>query len=166
MTYYKQEKNYTCGCACFKMILSELKPNIEISEFELEVQMNTSMDNTGTHYDDLVRIGEEYGLEVLHGVDGNLEYLDKLKADGWVVALGISLDVPHFVIYLNNNGNHIFMDDPFRGPNSNFQIKKFLRNHWLIDHKKYKVLETDYPDLVFDPDMDRYRYWIAYKNIR
>lgn len=33
----------------------------------------------------------------------------------WVVVLGISLDIPHFVVYLDNNGNHIFMDDPFKG---------------------------------------------------
>lgn len=170
MSYYSQEKNYTCGCACFRMVLSEFLGKSKIpyeivpDELYLEKEMNTSMENTGTHYKDMMRIGRNYGLHVKEGVDGNLDDLDKLREEGWVVVLGISLDVPHFVIYLGNNGNHIFMDDPFRGANSNFQVNKFLRNHWDINHKKYKILETDYPDLVFDPKMNRKGYWIAYRN--
>jgi len=55
------------------------------------------------------------------------------------------------------------MHDPFRGAKSNFQIKKFLRNNWNINHKKYNVSDSYYSDLVFDPKMDRKRYWLAYK---
>lgn len=163
MHYYKQHKNYTCGCACFQMVLSRLGFTDIPDQDSLELAMNTSLANTGTHYDDMKRIGVDYDLNVIDGVDGTIDHIDQLTKDGWVVVLGISLDVPHFVVYLDNNGNHIFMDDPFRGQRSNFQIKKFLRNHWDINHKKYTMLKYDFPDLVFDPTMDRHRYWIAYK---
>ena len=163
MHYYKQHKNYTCACACFQMILSRLGFDDIPSQDDLEISMNTSLANTGTHYDDIIRIGKEYGLDVMDGIDGTIDHIDQLTKDGWVVALGISLDVPHFVVYLDNNGNHIFMDDPFRGQRSSFQIKKFLRNHWDIHHFKYRMLKYDFPDLVFDPAMDRHRYWMAFK---
>ena len=162
MHYYKQHKNYTCGCACFQMVLSRLGIDVP-SQDDLELAMNTSLANTGTHYDDMVRIGKDYGLDVIDGVDGTIDHIDQLTKDGWVVVLGISLDVPHFVIYLDNNGNHLFMDDPFRGQRSNFQINKFLRNHWDINDKKYASLKHDFPDLVFDPNMNRHKYWIAFK---
>lgn len=164
MKYFKQEKNYTCGCACFQMVLSGLGIEDIPTQDELEISMNTALSNTGTHYNDMIRSGKEYGLEVMHGENGTIEHIDQLTKDGWVVVLGISLDVPHFVIYLDNNNNHIFFNDPFRGERSNFLLKKFLRNHWDINDKKYVMLKHDFPDLVFDPKMNRYRYWIAFKN--
>ena len=164
MKYYKQEKNYTCGCACFQMVLSRLGINNIPSQDDLELSMNTSLSNTGTHYDDMKRIGLDYGFDVIDGVDGTIDDIDQLTKDGWVVVLGISLDVPHFVVYLDNNGNHIFFNDPFRGERSNFYLKKFLRNNWDINDSKYTMLKYDYPDLVFDPAMNRHKYWIAYRN--
>ena len=162
MIYFKQEKDYTCGCACFRMILSHF--NMEVpSEHNLEKEMNTSFSNTGTDYSDMKKIGEKYGLIVKDGINGNLNELDKLINDRWIIVLGISLDVPHFVIYLENNGNHIFLNDPFRGERSNFLLKKFLKYHWDINDKKYQNLKKHFPDLNFDPIYNRHKYWIAYK---
>ena len=162
MKYYQQEKFYTCGCACFRMMLSHFNIEVPSEEF-LEEKLNTAIENTGTHYNDLINTGREYGLEVIEGEKASIQQIDQLTKDGWVVILGISLDVPHFVIYLDNNGNHIFFNDPFRGERSSFQIKKFLRNNWTINRDKYKLVELEYPDLKFDAEMNRDKYFMAFK---
>lgn len=162
MQFFRQETYYTCGCACFRMALSHFKLNVP-RESNLAKQMHTTPENTGTSYEDMIRIGMEYGLEIQSGQDGDLKQLDNLIKDGWVVVLGISLSVPHFVVYLENNGNHIFLNDPFRGERSNFELKKFLKNHWWVDHKKYGFITLEYPEIEFHPSIDSYRWWIAYK---
>lgn len=162
MKYFKQETFYTCGCACFRMVLSHFF-DVVPSESKLEKEMHTAPENTGTSYEDMNSIGDKYGLQTKQGENGKLAELDKLVEDGWVVILGISLDVPHFVVYLENNGNHIFLNDPFRGERSNFLVSKFLRNHWEVNDQKYRMLKFDYPDLVFDPEMNTKGWWLAYK---
>lgn len=162
MKFFNQETFYTCGCACFRMVLDHFNLNVP-RENDLAKQMHTTPENTGTSYEDMIRIGLKYNLDVKYGQNGNLSYLDKQIREGWVVILGISLDVPHYVIYLENNGNHIFFNDPFRGERSNMELKKFLKNHWFIDHKKYRFITLEYPEIKFDSTIDTYRWWIAYK---
>src|SRR5689334_17011484 len=159
MEYFRQQTYYTCGCACFRMVLSNFKLNVP-RESELELQMHTAPENTGTSYADMIRIGNEYGLQVQYGENGDIEKLEKLNEDGWVVVLAISLDVPHFVVYLTSNGNHIFFNDPFRGENSNFLLKKFLKHHWVVDHNKYRMIALEYPEIKLDSSIDTYRWWI------
>lgn len=160
--YYEQEKYYTCACACFRMVLSHFNMEVPTEEF-LEKEMNTAPSNTGTHYNDIIKIGRDYGFEVKDSENGTIEEIDNLTKDGWVVCLGISLDVPHFVIYLEHNDNHIFFNDPFRGERSNFLLKKFMRNHWRINNVMYRRVEKDYPDVTFNPELNRDKYWIAFK---
>lgn len=162
MNFYRQETYYTCGCACFRMVLSNFKLKVP-RESKLAKQMNSSPENTGTSYDDMIRIGEEYNLQVKSGQHGDLNYLDNLIKEGWVIILGISLDVPHFVVYLNTNKKYIFFNDPFRGERTYFKLKTFLKNNWIIDHKKYKLIELDFPEIKFESTIDSYRWWIAYK---
>ncbi len=52
--HFLQETEYTCGPACFRMILSDFKEE-EVWEIELERMMNTN-EKTGTSHENLVRM--------------------------------------------------------------------------------------------------------------
>ena len=139
--------------ACLRMAISQFF-KIVPSEEVLEKELNTN-DKIGTHPDKIQEVAEKYGLKVLKGENGDLNDLDKLIEQNYVIALLISVDVPHFVIYLENNGNHIFFNDPFFGEGTAVILKKFLSPNskgytcrWKIhpeDFKAYDDIVESYP---------------------
>lgn len=160
MKYFKQVKGYTCGCACFRMAMNEFNLP-DISEEELEYLMK-SLPESGTHYDSMVNIAKNYGLQCQSGQNGTLEYLDSLLSDGWVVVLAYSVDVPHYAIYLGNNGNHLFLKDPYFGEKQPHLISKFVRSQWLVDVSLYKVAIAEMY-LELPPSLNTNKWWVAYK---
>lgn len=160
MKYFKQEKGYTCGCACFRMVLSHL--NIVVpSEEELEEQMGC-IPESGTHYNNMIDIAKKYGLQCQYGQHGSLDYLDSLIENGWSIVVAFSCDVPHYAVYSGNNGNHVFLSDPTFGEKTAHLIRKFVNSHWLIDVSLYKVAIAEM-DLELDPTLNTDKWWIAYK---
>ena len=160
MKFYKQHRYYTCGCACVRTALSKFYDDVP-TEDDMVVQLNTN-DQIGTHYDDLIAIADKYDLKTMYGQHGSIDQVDKLTKDGWVVVMGISLDVPHFVIYVQNNGNHLWYYDPFHDDMVARLIKKFSRSQWLVDHTRYKMAALEY-GVDITPDLDTKQWFIAYK---
>lgn len=160
MKYFKQEKGYTCGCACFRMAISEFGI-LDVGEEKLEELMK-SLPESGTHYDSMVDVAKEFGLQCKHGQNGTIEELDELVNNGWVVVIAYSVDVPHFSVYMGSNGNHLFLKDPFFGERIPHLISKFVRSQWLVDVSLYKVAIAEmYLDLP--PTLNTTRWWVAYK---
>jgi len=158
--YYKQDTYYNCGPACIRTVLGGLGLEVP-SEEDLSKIMSTS-DEHGTSYDDMRDVANKFNLKVKQGEQGTLDDLDELIKDGWIPIVAYSLDVPHFSVYLGNNGNHAFFHDPFRGPRSNFLKKKFDRR-WLVDKSLYtryiKEFDVEFPDWI-----ETVGWWIAYKS--
>lgn len=159
MKYFKQEENYRCGNACFRMVLSQLGLE-DVSESDLEVLMNTKW-NSGTHYNDMIGVAEKFGLQCVHGENGTIEQIDQLTKDGRVVVLAYSVDVPHYAVYMENNGNHLFLHDPTFGEYHSYLISKFERK-WLVDVSLYKVAMAEMY-LKLDESLNTYHWFVAYK---
>lgn len=159
MEYFKQKTGYSCGAACFRMVLSGLGLS-DVEEDKL-VELMGTVPESGTHYDDMVRVSEKFGLLCTHGENGTIEQIDQLTKDGWVVVLAYSVDVPHYAVYMGNNGNHLFLNDPFFGEDLSYLISKF-KNKWLIDVSLYKVAIAEM-DLKLDKSLNTYHWFVAYK---
>jgi len=157
--YFKQHTYYNCGPACIRMVLGGLGLDVPTEE-ELSTIMSTS-DEYGTSYDNLKEIADRFNLKYKCGEDGTLENLDELIKDGWIPIVAYSLDVPHYSIYIGNNGSHVSLHDPFRGPNSGLQKGKFERK-WLVDKSLYtrymREFDANFPDWI-----ETNAWWIAYK---
>lgn len=163
MKYFKQETNYTCACAVFRMILSHFQEDVP-SESEIATILKTGP-VCGTHPHTIKEVAPLYDLDILEGENGNLEDLDKLIEDGWVVTMLISVDVPHYVIYLGNNGNHASFNDPWYGENVGHLVKKFISPNQRYPFYRWKIHAKEF-DKYYPADFSSYQStkgWIAFK---
>lgn len=159
MNYYKQETNYTCGPACCRMILSKF--GIEETEQNL-VKILETKSHEGTGYEQLFKFAEKYNLDVLQGQDEkDVNKLQELVNEGWGVIIAYSLDVPHFSVFLEHNGNHLFLMDPFRGERVAEHIKKF-KHRWKVHPSDFKKICLEF-GLEFSDDKKSDGWWIAFK---
>lgn len=155
MKYFEQETNYTCALACVRMIFSKF--GLNISEEELVGKLKPSP-KYGTNKDDLVDFIKSMGFEAECVEDSNLDEVRVSKEQGYGVILLVSVDVPHCIIYLGDNGNHLKYHDPFFGENRSIIIKKFTSKNavypfirWRTDidilRKYYSKDELDLDEL-------------------
>lgn len=146
MEYFKQEKDYTCGCACVRMILSHFSIDVP-TEAELEKHLKT--DSNGTDPAMMIKYLKRKGYEVKKGENASLSEIQSLHLDGWVVILEISVDVPHFTVYNGHNGCHLKLNDPFFGqlsrPNKKFESEK--NRH---PNLRWWIRTQDFGDLPYD----------------
>jgi predicted double-glycine peptidase len=148
--YFAQETNYTCGNACFRMVLNHLGLE-DVPEETLIMQMKTT-EHSGTHYDFLIDIADKYNLDCISKENSSLEEIDNLTKNGWCVIIGYTLDIPHAAVYLGNNGNHLFLNDPFLGEEQSHLIAKFVRAKWYFDTELYNEKDI------------KYKWFVAYNN--
>ncbi len=160
MKYYKQEKNYTCGVACLRMVFSA-QGLLDIDEDTLE-EMVGCLPESGTHYDSMVSIAEKVGLDCIHKEGGTIKEIDELTKQGWSVVVAYSVDVPHFAVYESCNDNHLFLCDPFFGEHQAHLKSKFERAIWGIDVSKYRYAIAEM-DLKLDKSLDTKCWYVAYK---
>lgn len=160
MKYFKQEQYYTCGVACFRMVMSA-QGLPDIDEMTLEEIMGTSY-KSGTHYDLMVKAAEKFDLDCISSEGGTIELIDLLTQQGWTVVLAYSVDVPHYAVYLGKHDGQIFLGDPTFGERYAIPQGKFERAYWQIDVSKYKVAIAEL-DLDLDKGSDSKQWYIAYK---
>ncbi|MDD5648979.1 MAG: cysteine peptidase family C39 domain-containing protein [Candidatus Nanoarchaeia archaeon] len=163
MKYFKQEKDYTCGCACVRMAISHFNQNIP-SELELEKILKT-LSNKGTHPNIIAEYFKNEGYNVVKENNSSLDKVRFYYKEGYVVMLAISVDVPHFTVYNGDNGNHIFFFDPFFGEISKL-ISKFVSDKTIYPFYRWRVVSNEfkkyYSEANFD-DEESYNYFIAIK---
>ncbi len=164
--YFKQETNYTCGVACVRMVISAFEDDVP-DECELIPLLDTRP-NAGTHPDLIVKVLKDRGYNVLTGQDGNLDELNKLIDFGYVVCLAISVDVPHFAVYLGHNNNHAFFHDPWYGERTAKSLKNFLSPNQRFPFYRWRVVSSEFkkhfPEFNFD-DKESNRQWLAFRKI-
>lgn len=136
MRYFKQETNYTCGCACVRMALSKFTADIP-TEQELVVILKTQS-NSGTDPEEIKNYFLGLGYEVIEKNDSTIKEVEKLFQDGYAVFLAVSVDVPHFVLYGGHNNNHIKFLDPYFGEVYR-QIHKFESEKHRYPVLRWKV---------------------------
>ena len=158
MKYFKQETNYTCGPACVRMMLSKF--GIESYEKDLEQLLETT-NYSGTTYDSFNKLAPKFGLTIMKGEGkANMETLNDLQSlikEGWVVIIAYTIEVPHYSIMLEHNGNHLFLMDPFRGERVAEQLRKFPH--------MWKIIPEDFnhiPLIKINPSLKSKGWWIAF----
>lgn len=162
MTYFLQETGHTCGAACLRMALSKFMSDVP-TEQALAIALKTNP-QVGTHPDAIIKVAKSYGLQVLHGVDGNLDHLDSLILDGYVVMLAISVDVPHFVVYLGSNGSHSFFHDPYFGEKLSREKKKWISDVQKYPFVRWRVVASEFKSHDFSgKGLESNKYWMAVK---
>ena len=160
MKYFKQEKSYTCGVACFRMVMSA-QGLPDIDEMTLEKIMGTTY-KSGTHYNLMIKAAEKFDLDCISSENGTIELVDMLTQQGWTVILAHGVDLPHYAVYLDKHDGQIFLNDPIFGEKHSIQQSKFERAYWQIDVSKYKVVIAEM-DLKLDKGSDSKQWYIAYK---
>lgn len=141
MDYYKQEKDYTCGCASVRMAISYFEDDIP-TEAELEKVLKTN-DRIGTHPNEVIEYFRNRGYEVTHGENGTYEQLTQLIEDGYCIMLKVSVDVPHFTVVEKINDCHIFFYDPYFGKISKDR-KKFFSEKQIFPHYRWKIVASEF----------------------
>lgn len=159
MKYFKQLKEYTCGVACFRMVLSaQGLPDVE--DDTLEVLMDTTYES-GTHYDAMVAAADKFGMDCLSGQNATLESVDKLTQEGWTVVLAYSVDVPHYALYTKHTDSHVILCDPHFGEKIAFEKAKFERHTWAVEVSRYQAAIADLR-LELDKSLDTKCWFVAY----
>lgn len=166
MELFYQEKDYTCGCACVRMVMSHFVKDIP-SEIELEESLKATS-NIGTNPKTIIDYFRNKEYDV---IEENNSSLDKVRCyynDGYVIMMAVSVDVPHFTIYNGDNGNHIFFFDPFFGKMSKL-ITKFISDKNIYPFYRWRVASDEFkkylPEANFD-DEESCNYFIAVKYLK
>ncbi len=150
MKYFKQETGYTCGCACFRMIISAFSDDIP-DEQSLIKELSTN-DKTGTLPGNLIAAAKSREFEVIQGENATFEDLQKLSKEGYIVALLISVDVPHYIIYLAQNPTHIWVHDPFFGEDICKEKRIFYSDKTIYPYYRWKIKASEFKKYL--PDFD------------
>jgi ABC-type bacteriocin/lantibiotic exporter with double-glycine peptidase domain len=144
MIYFKQETNYTCGCASIRICLSAL--NMDVVDEKTLINVLQTTPNKGTDKENIINYFKNLNLNVIYENNSNIERVINLFNDGFIIILLVSVDVPHIVV-LNNIDNHqLKIFDPYFGKitlmnrkfNSNLQKYPLLR--WRIIESEFKHL--------------------------
>jgi predicted double-glycine peptidase len=166
MLYFKQEKDYTCGCASLRMAMSNfILYRFLPTEAELEKEMGTN-DRIGTHPDAIIAAAEKRGFLAKKGEGASFEDIQAMMSDGWIVMLMISVDVPHVVVVQEINPTHIFFKDPYFGDRLARDKKKFISEKQTYPNYRWKVLDKETKKYLPDYDftsIESVRGWIAIK---
>ena len=143
MKYFKQEKSYTCGCACVRMAISHLG-DVVPGEEELEDLLGTN-DTSGTDPVRIVEFLKEQGYQVVSRHGSNVDEVESYFRDGWFVMLAISIDVPHFTVYGGHNGNHVKFHDPFFG-GLHVLLRKLKSRNTTFPHLRWRVVVEEFKE--------------------
>lgn len=166
MQYFEQETDYTCGVACVRMIFSMFMDEVP-SEEVLSEELKTN-DKIGTHPDKVLEVAAKYGFYAQMGHNSSIEEIENLRQQGFGIMLAISVDVPHFVVYSGNNGNHVFFADPFFGGKVTRTIQKFESEKQIFPFYRWRVKASEFTKYFPDHDfteVESNKMYIAIKRL-
>ncbi len=129
--YYSQNHGFSCGPACAQMMLEAF--GIMAAEEEL-IEVMGAAAGKGTPMENWSLLAGRYPVTVRSGMDSDLESIVKMSDEGWQVALLITADVPHYVLFLGEERGRIFFHDPWHRPDEGLSVKEFM-DIWKVGAK-------------------------------
>ena len=137
--YYKQEKSWTCGAACMKMILESF--GIKKTEKQLAKSLETNK-VIGTWEFELPELAERHKLTYVVERNGTIKDLRRYLREGFRIIVCYYLlkeKTAHYSIIHDINRNYIHFLDPYFGENHKLKLDYFKRT-WKSDpiHEKDK----------------------------
>lgn len=168
MKYFEQETGYTCGVACLRMIFSMFMDENSIPSEETLAEELMTNDRIGTHWENIISVAKKYGFHAQWTENGTIHEIESLKRCGFGIMLAISVDVPHWVVYAGNNGNHVFFNDPFFGENLARTIQKFESDNQIYPFYRWRVKASEFtkylPDYDFS-EVESNKLYVAIKKL-
>lgn len=141
----KQEKSYTCACACLRMVFSTFNMQ-DVPEEELEYLLDTD-DISGTSLTDfIVTATQDFNLKVLTKENTSLEKVEKLFSKGYAIILLISTEIPHMVIYDGIENDILHILDPALGRIS-IDKNVFESNSQKYPNYRWRVIKSEFNHL-------------------
>lgn len=126
MKYHRQQKDYTCGPACMKMVLSEMGRNI--SEKTLEKELKTSP-KSGTGIRAFCRLARKMGMKAFSKKNSSIREMKSLLKDNFIIVCYYYKPekTGHYAIVKRFSAEKIYLIDPWCGPNCSYSIEKFRK---------------------------------------
>ena len=132
--YFEQEKKWTCGPACARMMLADM--GIEATEQDLVEVLEASFEGGGTRTDKWINLSDVYGVEVKTGSVESLEELESLRKDGWELTLNVFDGLPHYIRYRGVTDHKVLYWNPYFFKDSDMKKKAFMER-WYVDTDNY-----------------------------
>jgi len=146
ITYHKQQKFNTCGAACLRMVLEAFE--IIKSEQELAKVLKTNILH-GTLHKNLTKAAWLYDLRYYSFSNAAIKDLKDFQDKGYaiIVAYQPPEDFYHYAVLKGFDDKHIYLYDPWYGPNTKYIIEDFIqrwksnplfekKRRWFIGMKK------------------------------
>lgn len=148
ITFHKQHRFNTCGPACLRMVLESL--GIKKPERELAKTLKTTI-FYGTLHKDIVKAAWLLDLKYASFADATIKDLKELQAKGYyiIVSYRPPEDFYHYAVLKAIDDKYIYLNDPWYGPGTKYELKDFVRRwksnplferkkRWLIAMKRNK----------------------------
>lgn len=132
-----QEKDYTCGPACIRMVAAYY--GIRRTEHYFEKIMNTT-DTKGTHTANMQEGARSMGLDSYARTHVSIREIQNSILSGFIPIV-LYFYVPekegHYAIVKKISRGRIFFIDPYAGANHSYSIRYFLKI-WHGAHERKK----------------------------
>jgi ABC-type bacteriocin/lantibiotic exporter with double-glycine peptidase domain len=136
--FHKQEKDYTCGPACMRMILSS--KGINSTETELALLMETIPELSlkgGTKCAAFAKVAKQFNLKFQEKTDSNIETLKELLEKKIIIVVLFMQrskdgDCGHFAIVKKITKDKIYFLDPDENDKTEMKIQDFITN-WFSE---------------------------------
>ena len=123
--YLKQQKNWTCGPACMRIVLSAF--NINKSEKFLSQIMKTNK-KTGTSFKQFKKTAKKFNLKYIEKDNADIKQLKILIKNNFVVIVGYFLKdekEEHYAVVKKISEDKIYLLDTEKGKNHSLIIEYF-----------------------------------------
>lgn len=126
MKYYHQQKDYTCGPACMRIILSEMGKNI--SEKKLEKELKTNSKN-GTVMRAFCKLAKKMGMKTFSKKNSTIGEIKSLLKDYFIIVCYYYKPekIGHYALVKRVGKDRIYLMDPWCGPNCSYSFVSFRK---------------------------------------
>ncbi|HLC69490.1 MAG TPA: peptidase C39 family protein [Patescibacteria group bacterium] len=134
LPYYKQETNYTCGPASFRMVMASL--GFIYDETELKKLLKTSK-IWGTLHKSFVEAAEKHKLNYVVKRNTEVNELRKALRKKKLAIVCYAMpphEIYHYAVVKKVGLKYIYLLDPFLGPNCQYLLTDFVK-FWKSDPK-------------------------------
>lgn len=121
--FYSQEKDWTCGPACLRMILE--KCGIKILEKDLERALKTD-NKRGTFHRNFYSMSKKFNLKSVAKKNSSINELKRLISKNFVVIINMMFNSEddHYVIVTGFYKDLFYLNDPWTGKEKREKISK------------------------------------------
>ena len=142
--FYRQEKEWTCGAACVRMVCASLGVKKSEREFARLLRVQRKK---GTLHKEIPMLLEKYHFQYVVGRKGVIADLRRLLKQRYRCMVGywlIEHKCPHYAVVQKIGSTKVYLLDPWCGPHHSYSLKEFKKiwydgegeEGWFVGIKK------------------------------